>query len=63
MFYDCSDEFDLNEIYQKLTGNDSTTKVRASEFFAKRNDLELLQNKLNSIMLANSTQQPSQNAN
>lgn len=62
MFYDCSDEFDLNEIYQKLTGN-VAPKVRANEFFAKRNELELLQAKMNRIMLANVAQQPSHNAN
>lgn len=62
MFYDCSDEFDLNKIYQKLTGN-CTSKVRANEFFTRSNELELLQNKMNRIMLANLAQQPSHNAN
>lgn len=61
MFYDCSDEFDLNEIYQKLTG--VAQKVRANEFFAKRNELELLQAKMNRIMLVNASKMQSNNAN
>lgn len=47
MFYDCSDEFDLTEIFQKLTN--TVPMVCANKFFERRDELELLQNKMNRI--------------
>lgn len=43
MKYDCSDEFDLNEIYRKLTAPSQPQTVKANEFFAPRFDLALFQ--------------------
>lgn len=48
MKYDCSEEFDLNLIYAKLTSK-SVPKVRACDFFNDGNDLEKLQIKMNLI--------------
>lgn len=33
MKYNCADEFDLNEIYRKLTSCSQPKMVKASEFF------------------------------
>ena len=38
MKYDCSKEFDLNEIYRKLTSTSAPTLVKASEFFVDEGD-------------------------
>lgn len=44
----CSEEFDFYEVYQKLTSK-STPRVRACDFFKNRNELHLLQTKLNQL--------------
>lgn len=49
MFYDCSDEFDLDMIYQKLIGKNNPPTILAKYFFVKNNELELLQNKMNGM--------------
>ena len=38
MKYDCSKEFDLQEIYRKLTAPSAPMTVKASEFFADESD-------------------------
>ena len=38
MKYDCASEFDLNEIYRKLTSVSAPATVRASEFFVDEGD-------------------------
>lgn len=38
MKYDCSKEFDLVEIYRKLTSPTTPVMVKASEFFTKEED-------------------------
>ena len=45
MKYDCSKEFDLLEIYRKLTAPSKPIMVKASEFFTQESDdnLERLQ--------------------
>ncbi len=43
-----SDEFDIYEVYQKLTSK-STPRVRACDFFKNGNELQLLQNKMNAL--------------
>lgn len=46
MKYDCSDEFDLNSIYMKLTSNSCAPMVKAKDFFTQKSDLTLLQEKV-----------------
>ncbi len=48
MKHDCAEEFDIFEVYQKLTDK-STPKVRAFDFFHNGNELKQLQQKLNAL--------------
>lgn len=52
MKYNCSDEFNLELIYKKLTSKHHapSTMVKAGEFFSKQNELALLQAKMGKIM-------------
>ncbi len=52
MKYDCSNEFDLNEIYKKLTSSKNCTTVCANKYFSKYDELTLLQTKMERIMLS-----------
>ncbi len=52
MKYDCSDEFDLNLIYKKLTDSRNQYTVKACDFFDRKDELKLLQIKMDKIMLA-----------
>ena len=54
MKYNCANEFDLNEIYRKLTSTIQPHTVKASEFFTKQ-EISLLEfqqtmNKLFSVV-------------
>ena len=46
MKYDCAEEFNLAVIYSKLNGNRWEKTVKASCFFAERDELGLLQAKM-----------------
>ena len=46
MKYNCENEFDLNEIYRKLTSSSKPQTVKASEFFAPLITLEEFQEKM-----------------
>jgi len=53
MKYDCSKEFDLKLIYQKLTSKSHCTPmVKACNFFSRQSELQLLQTKMEKIMQA-----------
>ena len=59
MKYNCSDEFDLKLIYQKLTSKSHCTPmVKASSFFSGEEELTLLQAKMDKVMQAMRMQQP-----
>lgn len=50
MKYNCAEEFDLNEIYRKLTSCSQPTMVKASEFFeVVEFNLVTFQNAINKI--------------
>ena len=54
MKYNCANEFDLNEIYRKLTQSSQPQTVKANEFFVKQ-EISLLEfqqnmNKLFSVV-------------
>ena len=51
MKYNCEKEFDLNEIYRKLTSPSQPRMVKASEFFAPIITLEEFQQKMEIAML------------
>ena len=46
MKYHCAEEFNLAVIYSKLNGNRWEKTVKASPFFAERDELGLLQAKM-----------------
>ena len=50
MKYNCAKEFDLNEIYRKLTSSSQPQMVKASEFFAPLITLEEFQEKMEIAM-------------
>ncbi|MCM1394614.1 MAG: hypothetical protein NC132_00640 [Corallococcus sp.] len=51
MNHDCSKEFDLNLIYKKLTSKRHyTPTVKACDFFTRKTELQLLQDKMEKIM-------------
>ena len=50
MKYDCAQEFDLNEIYRKLTSPIQPQMVKASEFFAPIITLEEFQERMDMVM-------------
>lgn len=54
MKYNCSNEFDLQQIYKKLTSKHhaSAVTVKACNFFSKQNELYLLQVQMEKIMTA-----------
>lgn len=51
MLHDCSDEFDLDEIFRKLTEQSPAkqTTVCANAFFERRDELSLLQEKFDAM--------------
>lgn len=50
MKYNCSDEFDLELIYKKLTATPrSITTIKACDFFSRSNELELLQRRFEEL--------------
>ena len=51
MKYNCEKEFDLNEIYRKLTSPTEPQMVKASEFFAPYITLGEFQEKMEIAML------------
>ena len=51
MKYNCEKEFDLNEIYRKLTSPSQPQTVKASEFFAPCITLEEFQLRMEIAML------------
>ena len=51
MKYNCANEFDLNEIYRKLTSPSQPQTVKASEFFAPPITLTEFQQKMEIAML------------
>ena len=58
MKYDCSNEFDLNLIYQKLISpSHSVEMVKACDFFSRNGELELLQAKM-AVLLKTAKPQP-----
>ena len=50
MKYDCANEFDLNEIYRKLTSPSQAPMVKASEFFTPIISLEEFTMRMNALM-------------
>ena len=51
MKYNCAKEFDLQIIYQKLTSKSHCTQmVKACNFFSRKDELQLLQAKMDKIM-------------
>ena len=50
MKYDCANEFDLNEIYRKLTSPSQAPMVKASEFFAPVISLAEFTMRMESVM-------------
>ena len=50
MKYDCAKEFDLNDIYRKLTSPSQPQMVKASEFFTPIITLEEFQHKMELVM-------------
>ncbi len=50
MKYDCSDEFDLNLIYMKLTEKSHAPMVKAKDFFSQKSELTLLQEKVSKAL-------------
>ena len=53
MKFDCSKEFDLKVIYQKLTSKShATPMVKACNFFSRQTELQLLQAKMEKVMQA-----------
>ncbi len=57
MKYDCSNEFDLALIYQKLTAPSFANTVKASNFFTKKSPLKALQDKIAQAQLNRENQQ------
>ena len=55
MKHNCSHEFDLNEIYRKLTSPSTPQTVKASEFFAPIVTLEEFTRKLDLAMQQRNT--------
>ena len=51
MKYNCAKEFDLNDIYRKLTSPIQPQMVKASEFFAPCITLEEFQQRIELTML------------
>ena len=50
MKYNCENEFDLNEIYRKLTSTSKVTTVKASEFFVpQKSALQQMKERLNKL--------------
>ena len=50
MKYNCEKEFDLKEIYRKLTSPSQPQMVKASEFFVPMITLEEFQKRMDAIM-------------
>lgn len=50
MKHDYSDEFDLNEIYRKLTSPPTPKMVKASEFFAPRFNFDEFQRQISALV-------------
>ena len=50
MKYNCEQEFDLNEIYRKLTSPSQAPMVKASEFFTPIITLEEFQQRMEIVM-------------
>ena len=54
MKYNCANEFDINEIYRKLTSKSQPQTVKASKFFAKQKisllEFQQTMNKLFSVV-------------
>ena len=58
MKYDCSNEFDIAIIYQKLTSPSLGTTTKASNFFGKKKSaLQALQEKIAQVQFAKGSQQ------
>lgn len=51
MKYNCEKEFDLNEIYRKLTSPSVPQMVKASEFFVPVISLDEFQQRMEIVML------------
>ena len=49
MKYDCSDEFDLNEIFRKLTG-ETNENIAAKDFFAPKLTLAAFQQAMDRLI-------------
>lgn len=51
MKYDCSDEFDLSEIFRKLTSCAAPTRVAACDFFGEQPSLAHFQQAMDQLVL------------